>query len=203
MTPTNALNKTIDRHPTRQTATRRLLTRLASFGLALAALLLAASPASAATVSAQTANHGSYALSQTTGGVDLYYQAFLNTGGTSVWRSPAYAGTQRVTVEYKIWRFTSPTTGWVNETINGAPSLSQSVDVAPGYYAVFPSRYLQLDPVGVANYSIQWTIRWKYTNGAEFASVNIGFINAGDYACANTRCMLGNVGNVAAISLIP
>jgi len=182
---------------------RKLSIRIATIGLTLAALLASTSPASASTVLSQTTNRGSYQLSMTTGGASIYMEPFLDTGVTSVWRSPAYGGIQRVTLDYRIWRFTSQT-GWVTELVNGAPTFSRSVDLNPGYYMPFASQHLLLDGFDDAIYSVQWTIHWATTNGVEFASVAIGLNQITDYACSSTRgCAVGSLRGVGAIAIQP
>lgn len=183
--------------------TRRFLMRLATVGLAAAALLATATPASAATVTAKTLDAGTYSLFKTVGGVGLLTGPYLDTGGINVFRSTATNLTQRVTVEYRIWKFTAQT-GWVTLPIGGAQTFAESADLQPGYYKPFVSKRISIDTFSNAHYSIQWTIRWKHTNGVEFASANLGYIHAGDYACNGSAvCLVSSVNGVATIFLAP
>jgi hypothetical protein len=104
--------------------------------------------------------------------------AKLSVGQVRVDRSRAWTGTQRITIQYRYWRWGGSWDGgqWIH-----AASARDSRDVAPGYYASFPGSVFK--DGGSYWYGVDMVVTWTTSTGSFLGRVTIDYDAISDYAC--------------------
>jgi hypothetical protein len=150
---------------------RRAAVVAISAGVVLTATLFAASTASASTYVTSGSPGTSY-FQKTLGSYDMG-QVILNSGQVTAYRSPAYAGTQNVTIRWRVWRMLAGS--W---SLDGDFSMTYIVN--PGQYVAFPG----FSGREVSNYySTDLTITWRTSTGTFLGSSFRDLIHSSDYQC--------------------
>jgi hypothetical protein len=96
-------------------------------------------------------------------------------GATDVYRSSAYAGTQVVTLTYRVWN--KDATGWHLSQWNTRTST-----LAPGYYTRFSANTFSLYEWN--RYGADIRVQWSTPGGAVIATRTIDYDSTTDYRCS-------------------
>jgi hypothetical protein len=147
----------------------------AAVAIASVAVLAASTPAKAYTLSA-TASPGGISFAPTVSAQHFYPSSpSMVMGATIVNRSPAYAGTQTVTVTYAIFSNAGGTWG-------ASRSSTRSVQLPVGYSGTFPAlTFGGLAPL--TGYQAVIHIQWKNPYGTVIGTRLIEYDNNADYRC--------------------
>jgi hypothetical protein len=140
-----------------------------------ALLAMAATPAEAFTVSG-TGSPGAISFAPTVSAQHYYpYSPSMVMGATAVNRSPAYPGTQTVTVVYAIFSNAGGTWGL-------SRSSTRSLQLPVGYSGTFPA--LKFGGLFTVNgYQAMIFIQWKDSFGAVLGTRLIEYDGNADYRC--------------------
>ena len=118
----------------------------------------------------------------------------LNSGRFTVYRSPAWSGTQTVTIQWRVWSYRNGT--WYLET---APS--QTYTVLAGQYVGSPG-WNYTDVMDM--YATDARVTWRTSGGTFIASSFLDYVHHGDYQC-NTpypRCFVSTFGGQYGLRLV-
>src|SRR4051794_32884493 len=151
--------------------------------VAAAAALVGVGTGSAATYTGSSGSLGSVSLVKTAG-TGGGFANLINTGGIGVGRSPAFTGTQLVTVRFGLYR-------WTNGTWALFRTVDNSTYLAAGMSARFGDVNLTFNDYG--SYRTVWQVWWRYTNGTTFAYTSAVF-DGDDYQCSGwlvVNCQTG------------
>ena len=166
--------------------------KIASVALA-AATMVAAQPAPAdAATWRNTGSPGVVEIPTTLAFKNVLYAA-IGFGARSAWRSPAYSGTQTITITYKIFK-------WTGAEWRSYSNASASVSVAAGSRAVFGHYLPQVAMEGV--YTVQVNVDWRTSGGTFLGSTLVDYNSVSDYAYGTPcqSCYISNVVGRGAIS---
>jgi hypothetical protein len=168
----------IRRTPAAFVQTHKCIGRAAAVAIS-AAVMLTATLFAASTASASTyVTSGSPGTSYTQKTLGSYWMGVvsLESGRVTAYRSPAYAGTQKVTIRWRVWRMLAGS--W---SLDG--NFSMTYNVYPGQYVAFPGFSGQ----ELSNYySTDLTITWQTSTGTFLGSSYRDYIHSGDYQCGAT-----------------
>jgi hypothetical protein len=163
----------------------RKIRNLGAFATAAAtAALVSVGTGTAATWTGTTGSPGTVSLVKTAG-TGGGFENLINTGGIGVSRSPAFAGTQLVTVRFALYR-------WTNGVWAPYRTLDNNTYVAAGMSARFADANLTFNDYGY--YRTTWQVWWRYTNGTTFAYTKAVY-DGDDYQCSGwlvVNCQTGN-----------
>jgi hypothetical protein len=150
---------------------RRAAVVAISAAVVLTATLFAAPTASASTYVTSGSPGTSY-FQKTLGSYDMG-EVILDSGKVTAYRSPSYAGTQRVTIRWRVWRMLAG-----NWSLDG--DFSTTYIVNPGQYVAFPG----FSGRELSNYySTDLTITWRTSTGTLLGSAFRDLVHSSDYQC--------------------
>jgi hypothetical protein len=151
--------------------------------LILAVATVAAS-ALASTASANTTTtygpyrSGSIVTYKATGSLNMGY-AWINSNAIKAYRSPDYAGTQKINIRWRVWHRNTNTATWelASDVANTWTAYSNQYVNDPGWtYEDALSGYFITDV----------TITWSTTTGTRIAQTFRRYTDLGDYECYQT-----------------
>jgi len=115
-----------------------------------------------------------------------------------VWRSDGYAGTQVITVTYRLWKYSAASASW-----GLYASRVSSAQVAPNGIGSWITAWLT--PVPFDHYSVNFQVDWTTLDGSLFGWKIIDYNTPTDYQCltATTTCAVYPSGSVGAFIYFP
>ena len=165
---------------------------LAAMGLALGATALA------------TKSHPAYAYTPKAGGQPGETQVPVLQGASSgglpeitfptryVWRSNAYAGTQVITVTYRLWKYNAGAGSW-SLYLTSVRSAQLTSDAIGSWVSGWST------PVQFDHYTVNFQVNWTTLDGSLFGWKVIDYNTPSDYQCLTaTRCAVYHSGDVGA-----